>query len=236
MAGIIRVLAAGAAVWLLSTLLAVLSCGGVLSGDAPPAPATSAAGQQRALLRTAGAVVSMTETGGTRRTVVGASGIVSVLQDASALIALADAGVVNVGKGESARLALSLSRAFFLKEAEGGSSAKPSPSLSPSEASAIAAEEKREARRKRPKSGSDKALKTEFPPQDPFFTHQKCFIGTDEAEVRLRAANRRAHDLPPPSPLPLTAPHPRRPPPTHPPPRRARTRGLFVLTASRRSS
>ncbi len=234
MAGIIRVLAAGAAVWLLSTLLAVLSCGGVLSGDAPPAPATGAAGQQRALLRTAGAVVSMTESGGTRRTVVGASGIVSVLQDASALIALADAGVVNAGKGESARLALSLSRAFFLKEAEGGSSAKPSPSLSPSEASAIAAEEKREARRKRPKSGSDKALKPEFPPQDPFFTHQKCFIGTDEAEVRPAGCSlSHARHLPalptfrsrsPPAPAPAPPPLP---PHTHIPDVHVRGGSLF---------
>ena len=183
--GIARVLMAGAGVWLLSTILALASCGGFLGdgfideeGRGSPSgglSALSAPGSSvRSLLRTAGNAIAELEHAG------GDGALAALLQDASAIVALSDVGILKSAQGSSVSATVALARALL----NGGKATSAMPSMSPTDVVEEEAKKKRLKRRRRPAEETDSLAKSQVLPKDLLYTHQQCYIGTDEAEVR----------------------------------------------------
>lgn len=178
--GIVRVLIAGVCVWLLSTILALASCGGLL-GDDEGAPGGDAPGpSSRNLLRTATTSLASLE----QSAVSKGGSLRGLLEDAIAIVALSDLGILRSANGEASNAAVSLARHIL----SGGGVSKPTPSLSPMDEAEAAAKAKR-AKRLKAKPNSTGTAATVV--KDSHYTHQTCFIGADEAEVSSTAEPRR---------------------------------------------
>ena len=181
MTNIVRVLVAGAGVWLLSTMLAFASCGGLLGDglgldeNGESRGVLSVLAPARSLLRTAGNAIAELESAGSA-----GGGLSSLLQDASAIVALSDVGILKSASGASVAATVALARALLTS----GKKSAAAPSLSPTDLIERESEQKRAKRRRRP-TEEIKGASTKLPsaPKDLLYTHQQCYIGADEAEV-----------------------------------------------------
>jgi hypothetical protein len=250
MLSVFRLLLLGVSIWLFTGLVALTSCWGALgAGFGSSGGGGGSGGVLRVLSNAVNAKSHLADPSD------------ALLSSAHGLRALRDAGVLSDGD-DTARLALRLVDDLLVSArravpampsagraggggggagAGGGAAAAiaaPSPSVNPKKALRLKKLGKfakvEGAEGERDGMGDPKS---EVPPKNMHYTHQKCYIGNDEAEVRVCARARAcAHERgqAPQSPLaspPLLA-H-ASPPLPHPHLRPARTRACCALMACR---